>query len=75
MTYYYLACFVYSIAMSSITWRRNGGEGGLGITPGLDTLAISMICWALAPVDLFIRTIRVIKEAEEHRIRVRSTYQ
>jgi hypothetical protein len=72
MTYYYLVCFVYSIVMSSITWRKNGGEGGLGITPGLDVLVISLLCWALAPVDLSIRMLRVIEKAEEHRIRRRS---
>jgi len=42
-------------------------SGGLGITPGLDTLALLIMCWALAPVDVFLTWVRVYKEAEEAR--------
>ena len=43
--------------------------GGLGISPGLDTLAILIMCWALAPVDIYLRWVRLYKEAEEARRR------
>ena len=42
-------------------------SGGLGISPGLDTLALMIMCWALAPVDIFLRWTRLYKEAEEAR--------
>ncbi len=71
MMVYYIACLVYSLFMSSLSWMRNGRDGGLGITPGMDSIAIVLLCWALAPVDLFIRLMRVVKEAESYRIRKR----
>jgi hypothetical protein len=43
--------------------------GGLGISPGLDTLAILIMCWALAPVDVYLRWTNLYKEAEEARRR------
>jgi hypothetical protein len=43
--------------------------GGLGISPGLDTLAILIMCWALAPVDIYLRWTKLYKEAEEARRR------
>lgn len=71
MLVYYLCCLFYSIAMSSLTWYKNARDGGQGITPALDSLAIVLLCWALAPVDLWIRLLKVVKKAEEHRIRQR----
>ena len=43
--------------------------GGLGVTPGLDTLVLLAMCWVLAPVDLTLRWIRIYSEAEEARRR------
>lgn len=28
--------------------------GALGISPGLDLIAVVILCWALAPIDLFL---------------------
>ena len=64
---YYLITFVYCIFMSARKWNRDVRAGGLGITPGLDTMAILLMCWALAPVDIFLTWMRVYKEAEEAR--------
>ena len=64
---YYLITFIYCIVMSARKWNRDVRAGGLGITPGLDTLAIAIMCWALAPVDIFLTWTRVYKEAEEAR--------
>ncbi len=41
--------------------------GGLGISPGLDTLGLLIMCWILAPVDVFLTWVRIYKEAEEAR--------
>jgi hypothetical protein len=67
---YYLITFLYCIVMSARRWNKDVRAGGLGVTPGLDTLAILMMCWALAPVDIFLTWVRVYKEAEEARRRM-----
>lgn len=41
--------------------------GGLGISPGLESMALIIMCWILAPVDVFLTWVRVYKEAEEAR--------
>jgi hypothetical protein len=41
--------------------------GGLGISPGLDSIALLMMCWILAPIDIFLTWVRIYKEAEEAR--------
>jgi hypothetical protein len=64
---YYLATLTYCIIMSFRKWNRDVKAGGLGITPGLDTLGILIMCWVLAPVDIALTWIRVYKEAEEAR--------
>lgn len=67
---YYLITFAYCVIMSMRKWNRDVRAGGLGITPGLDTMALLLMCWALAPVDIFLTWVRVYKEAEEARRRV-----
>jgi len=48
-------------------WNRDVMAGGLGITPGLDTLGILIMCWILAPVDITLTWINIYKKAEEAR--------
>ncbi len=62
-------CLAYCLYMSFKKWNRDVRIGGLGITPGLDTMALLIMCWALAPVDIFLTWVRVYKEAEEARRR------
>ena len=66
---YYLITLTYCVIMSARKWNRDVRAGGLGITPGLDTMALLLMCWALAPVDVFLTWVRVYKEAEEARRR------
>ena len=51
---YYLLTLLYCVIMQARKWNRDVRSGGLGISPGLDTMAILMMCWALAPVDIFL---------------------
>ena len=67
--YYYLICLIYCLIMSFRKWNKDVRAGGLGITPGLDTLGLLIMCWALAPVDIFLTWMRIYKEAEEARRR------
>jgi len=64
---YYLITFLYCVIMQARRWKQDVKSGGLGISPGLDTIAILMMCWALAPVDIFLTWVRVYKDAEEAR--------
>jgi hypothetical protein len=43
--------------------------GGLGVTPAMDALVVVVLGWVLAPVDLFLRWVKIYKEAEETRRR------
>lgn len=64
---YYLLCLAYCLFMSFRKWNKEVQSGGLGITPGMDTLAILVMAWALAPVDIALTWIRLYKDAEEAR--------
>jgi len=66
---YYLITLAYCLYMSFKKWNRDVKTGGLGITPGMDTLAMLIMCWVLAPIDIFLTWVRVYKEAEEARRR------
>jgi hypothetical protein len=66
---YYLITLLYCVIMQARKWGKDVRAGGLGISPGLDTLALLIMCWALAPVDIFLTWVRVYKDAEEARRR------
>ena len=66
LTYYFIT-LAYCILMAARRWSKDVRAGGLGISPGLDTLALLLMCWALAPVDIFLTWVRVYKDAEEAR--------
>lgn len=53
--------------MSIRRWNKDVLSGGLGISPGLETLGLLIMCWVLAPVDITLTWIRLYKEAEEAR--------
>jgi hypothetical protein len=53
--------------MSVRKWNKDVMEGGLGISPGLESIGLLMMCWVLAPVDVFLTWVRLYKEAEEVR--------
>jgi hypothetical protein len=53
--------------MSIKKWNRDVLDGGLGISPGLDSVALLLMCWVLAPVDITLTWIHIYKEAEEAR--------
>lgn len=64
---YYLVCLTYCVIMSIRRWSKDVMSGGLGISPGLDTIGLLFMCWILAPVDIVLTWIRLYKEAEEAR--------
>ena len=64
---YYLLCFVYCIYQLVRKWNKNVMAGGLGISPGLDSIMIIIMAPILAPIDIFLTWMRLYKEAEEAR--------
>jgi hypothetical protein len=64
---YYVVCFVYCVIMSIKKWNRDVMSGGLGISPGIESMGLIIMCWILAPVDVFLTWVRLYKEAEEVR--------
>jgi len=40
----------------------------IGLSPGLDTLMVIVMAWILAPLDVSITWIKMVKEAEQARI-------
>jgi hypothetical protein len=64
---YYVVCFIYCVIMSIRKWNRDVMAGGLGISPGLESMALIIMCWILAPIDVFLTWVRVYREAEEAR--------
>jgi hypothetical protein len=64
---YYVICFIYCVIMSVKKWNRDVMAGGLGISPGLESMGLIIMCWILAPVDVFLTWVRLYKEAEEAR--------
>ncbi len=64
---YYVVCFIYCVIMSIRKWNRDVLSGGLGISPGLESMALIIMCWILAPIDVFLTWVRVYREAEEAR--------
>ena len=65
--WYYLICLAYCLIMLFKRWNRDAMAGGLGITPDMDTIAILLMCWVLAPVDVILTWVRIYKEAEKKR--------
>jgi hypothetical protein len=64
---YYLLCFVYCIYQLIKKWNRDVMAGGLGISPGLDSVMIVIMAPVLAPIDIFLTWMRLYKDAEEAR--------
>jgi hypothetical protein len=66
---YYLLCFVYCIYQLIKRWNRDVMAGGLGVSPGLDSIMIVIMAPVLAPIDIFLTWMRLYKDAEEARRR------
>ena len=66
---YYIICMIYCFYQLSNRYRKDMMPGGLGVTPGMDAIAVVILCWVLAPVDFFLTWVRLYKEAEEARRR------
>lgn len=64
---FYAVSVVYCFIQVSKRWRQDAMPGGLGINPGLDTLAILFLAPFLMLVDATLTWIKLYGEAEEAR--------
>ena len=64
---YYVICVVYCFYQLNKKYRNGGVD--YGTSPELDSIMVLVMAWILAPIDVSITWIRMVKEAEEARIR------
>ncbi len=64
---YYVICIIYCFYQLNKKYKTRGID--YGTSPELDSIMVLVMAWILAPVDVSITWIRMVKEAEESRIR------
>jgi len=69
----YLLSVVYCLYKISKRHQRNDLGGGIGTSPGLDTIMVVVLAPILAIVDVSLTWIRMYKEGEEARRRNTNT--
>jgi hypothetical protein len=60
---YYLICIVYCFYQLNKKYRNRGID--YGTSPELDSIMVLVMGWVLAPIDVSITWVRMVKEAEE----------
>jgi hypothetical protein len=68
---YYVICIIYCFYQLNMKYKKRGIE--YGSSPEMDSIMVLMMAWILAPVDVSISWIRMVKKAEEARIRQSNT--
>jgi hypothetical protein len=64
---YYIICIIYCFYQLNKKYKNRGVE--YGTSPELDSIMVLVMAWMLAPMDVAITWIRMVKEAEEARRR------
>ena len=67
LIFYYVICIVYCFYQLNKKYKNRGVD--YGTSPELDSIMVLIMAWILAPVDVSITWIRMVKEAEESKIR------
>ena len=63
---YYIICVIYCFYQLNKKYKVKGI--GHGVSPEMDAIMVLVMAWVLAPVDVSVTWINMIKEAEEARI-------
>ena len=69
---YYVICVIYCFYQLNKSYKKKGLE--YGVSPELDSIMVLIMAWVLAPVDVSITWIRMVKEAKEAEIRNNRVY-
>jgi hypothetical protein len=68
---YYVISIVYCFYQLNVKYKTRGID--YGSSPEMDAIMVLIMAWVLAPVDVSITWIRMVRDAEEARIRQSST--
>ena len=63
---YYIICVIYCFYQLNKKYNQRGLDYS---SPEMDAIMVLIMAWVLAPVDVSLTWIRMVKEAEEARIR------
>jgi hypothetical protein len=62
---YYIICVIYCFYQLNVKYKTRGVEYS---SPELDAIMVLVMAWILAPIDVSLTWIRMVKEAEQARI-------
>lgn len=65
---YYIICIIYCFYQLNKKYKNRGVD--YGTSPELDSIMVMVMAWILAPIDVSITWIRMVREAEEAKRRV-----
>ena len=68
---YYVICIIYCFYQLNVKYKTRGIEYS---SPELDAIMVLVMAWVLAPMDVSITWIRMVKEAEEAKRRNTKLY-
>lgn len=71
---YYVICVIYCFYQLFKTYQRRYGVDPIQQSPELDAIMVLMMAWVLAPIDVALTWIRLVKEAEEAKRRNSKLY-
>ena len=60
---YYVICVIYCFYQLNKKYTVKGVE--YGVSPELDSIMVLIMAWVLAPIDVSLTWIRMVREAEE----------
>jgi EamA domain-containing membrane protein RarD len=63
---YYIICIAYCFYRLHRKYKKVGVE--YGTSPEMDSIMVLIMAWVLAPVDVSLTWINMVKEAEQARI-------
>ena len=63
---YYIVCIIYCFYQLNVKYKTRGVEYS---SPELDAIMVLVMAWILAPIDVSLTWIRMVKEGEEARRR------
>ena len=63
---YYVICIIYCFYQLNVKYKERGIDYS---SPEMDAIMVLVMAWVLAPVDVSITWIRMVKAAEEARRR------
>jgi hypothetical protein len=64
---YYLICLLYCFFQLGVKYKREYNDGQIGLSPGLDVLMVVILSWLLAPIDVVLTWIRMVRESEKRK--------